>query len=163
MKSAPYIAMVAIAILALIGGGCSAPQVRELSGNAKTISPANSGRIKDLLYEQHREWRGVIYREGGLSKKGVDCSGFVYLTFRSKLGRTIPRTTARLIDTGTKISRDQLRPGDLVFFKTGIKKRHVGVYVENSRFLHASTSKGVILSRLDNVYWDEAFWQARRL
>ena len=81
----------------------------------------------------------------------------------SYMGKKVPRTTSQLSNLGTRIKKDQLRPGDLVFFKTGIKIRHVGIYVEKGKFLHASTSKGVIISRLNNVYWNKHFWQARRV
>jgi cell wall-associated NlpC family hydrolase len=157
----------AIALTLLMGCGQaevqSTAKVRELSGSSKTVNLGNSARVKELLYAQHKVWMGVRYKENGLSKKGVDCSGFVHLTFLYRLGRKIPRTTEALARTGTRVNRSELRPGDLVFFKTGTKLRHVGIYVEKGKFLHASTSKGVIISRLRNVYWDENFWQARRL
>jgi cell wall-associated NlpC family hydrolase len=156
-----------IAITLLYGCGQpelqSSAKVRELSGSSKTVKLSNTDRVKQLLYAQHQEWRGVRYKDNGFSKKGIDCSGFVHLTFRNRLGKKIPRTTSQLSQLGTRIKRSQLRPGDLVFFKTGIKLRHVGIYVEKGKFLHASTSKGVIISRLDNVYWSKHFWQARRI
>ena len=156
-------------LTSLILFGCGQPELhssarlRTLSDSSKSINLSNSGRVKKLLYEQHKEWRGVKYKDNGLSKKGVDCSGFVHLTFRDRLGKKIPRTTSQLSNLGARIKNEQLRPGDLVFFKTGIKIRHVGIYLEKGRFLHASTSKGVIISRLDNVYWNKHFWQARRV
>lgn len=149
--------------------GCGQPElqgsvkVRELSGSSKTVKLSNTKRVKQLLYAQYQEWRGVRYKDNGFSKKGIDCSGFVHLTFRNRLGKKIPRTTSQLSQLGARIKKSQLRPGDLVFFKTGSKLRHVGIYVEKGKFLHASTSKGVIISRLDNVYWKKHFWQARRI
>ena len=167
MKSITYKVATATFLLALICTGCSKSankvQVRELSGSSKVVSLKNSKSVKRQLYSQYKEWKGVRYKANGLSKKGIDCSGFVHLTFRDKLGRKIPRTTSQLSRLGSKISRKQLRAGDLVFFKTGIKIRHVGIYVEKGKFLHASTSKGVIISRLDNVYWQKHFWHARRI
>jgi len=169
MRSTTYkMALLAI-LLAVICTGCgkptdkTKPQVREISGSSNTVSLKNSKSVKKQLYSQYQEWKGVRYRENGLSKKGVDCSGFVHLTFRDKLGLGIPRTTALLSRLGNEVNRNKLRAGDLVFFKTGIKIRHVGIYVEKGRFLHASTSKGVIISRLDNVYWKKHFWHARRI
>ena len=156
-------------IFVLIISGCAQPAYvrspvgQELSARSKKAHPANALLIKKLLYDQHREWKGVKYKDNGLSKKGVDCSGLVHLTFRDKFGRNIPRTTSRLLKSGKAISKKNLRPGDLVFFKTGFKKRHVGIYVEKKKFLHASTSRGVTISRLDNVYWKAHYWQARRL
>ena len=100
---------------------------------------------------------------GGLSKDGIDCSGFVYTTFRSKLGINIPRSTALQSKIGSNVSKNKLRTGDLVFFKTATKVRHVGIYIENNKFLHASTSKGVMISKLDNVYWKSKYWKSKRL
>lgn len=156
-------------VLGLVFLGCGQPELhsstklRTLSDSSKTVKLSNSGQVKKLLNAQYKEWRGVKYKDNGLSKKGVDCSGFVYLTFRDRFGKKIPRTTSRLSKLGSRINKEQLRPGDLVFFKTGIKIRHVGIYVGKGKFLHASTSKGVIISRLDNVYWNKHFWQARRV
>ena len=66
-------------------------------------------------------------------------------------------------ELGRDIDKNQLRAGDLVFFKTGISVRHVGVYLEDGRFLHASTKHGVIISRLSETYWKSAYWKAKRL
>ena len=72
-------------------------------------------------------------------------------------------STELLAQTGNQVSPRQMQPGDLVFFKTGLKKRHVGIYVKNGAFMHVSSSRGVMLSKLDNPYWSDAFWMARRL
>jgi len=117
------------------------------------------------LNDQLGHWRGTPYRYGGMSRNGVDCSGFVYLTFRDKFALQLPRTTSAQSDIGTRISKDELLPGDLVFFKTGRGENglHVGIYDTDNAFIHASTSQGVIRSSLDNVYWRKVFWQARRI
>ncbi|MGH8762807.1 MAG: NlpC/P60 family protein, partial [Nitrosospira sp.] len=75
----------------------------------------------------------------------------------------LPRSTEFQAELGEDIGKAQLRAGDLVFFKTGISVRHVGVYLEGGRFLHASTSKGVMISRLNESYWKSAYWKAKRL
>lgn len=127
---------------------------------AKT-STADS-EIVILLYDQYNNWRGVRYREGGLSKNGVDCSGYVHLTYKQSLNRTIPRSTELLAKSGSEVSSRQMRPGDLVFFKTGWKTNHVGIYLKNGKFMHASSSRGVMISEIHNPYWSDAFWMARR-
>lgn len=139
--------------------GCAAQQ---------TVAPparisASDAPLVQKLYQHYNQWRGVAYREGGMSKRGVDCSGFVHLAYKQSLQRNIPRTTELLMSSGEKVSSSQLRPGDLVFFKTGWKKRHVGIYLKQGKFMHASSSRGVMISRLDNPYWSEAYWMARRL
>lgn len=100
---------------------------------------------------------------GGMSKKGIDCSGLVYVTYLSRLGMHVPRSTELQSSVGIPVKQSQLQPGDLVFFKTGLKQRHVGIYMGNKRFLHASSSRGVTVSRLDNVYWSRSYWKARRV
>lgn len=117
------------------------------------------------LSEQQHEWKGTRYRLGGNSKSGIDCSGFMQVTFKELFGIDLPRTTTEQAKAGERISKDELRTGDLVFFKTGRgpNGKHVGVYVKNGQFLHASTKGGVIYSDLESPYWSKAFWQARRL
>ena len=126
------------------------------------VSAQDSPTVKKM-YEQYKQWEGVRYREGGMSKKGVDCSGYVHLTYKNKLNKKIPRTTELLSKSGKKIHSSKLKPGDLVFFKTGWKKRHVGIYIKEGKFMHASSSRGVMISKLNNPYWSDAFWMARRL
>lgn len=139
--------------------GCSSDQKIELP---EKISSSDL-RVAKKLYNHYNHWQGVKYKEGGMSKKGVDCSGYVYLAYQTQFNKQIPRTTKILSDTGKEIDTDELKPGDLVFFKTGWKKRHIGIYVEQGKFMHASSSRGVMISKLNNPYWREAFWMARRL
>ena len=117
------------------------------------------------LNDQLQSWRGTPYRYGGMSRSGVDCSGFVLMTMRDKFDLHLPRETRQQSKIGTEIDKDELLPGDLVFFKTGSGESglHVGIYDTNNQFIHASTSRGVMRSSLDNVYWRKNFWQARRI
>lgn len=120
--------------------------------------------IRHVLYQQHSEWAGTPYRFGGLDQSGIDCSGLVYKTFNEAFGLPLPRTTRGQVKIGEPVASGSLRAGDLLFFKTGGKTgRHVGIYVEDTRFLHASTSRGVVFSDLRNPYWASAYWQARRI
>ena len=111
----------------------------------------------------HDEWKGTPYRLGGVSKKGVDCSGFVYLAYLNIVGDKLPRTVNAQRILGKEVPRNQLKAGDLVFFKTGRTTRHVGIYMSENRFLHASTKKGVKISNLNNVYWKSRYWFAKRI
>ncbi len=86
-------------------------------------------------------------------------------TFRDKFALQLPRETREQAEIGTRIDKRDLLPGDLVFFKTGSGESglHVGIYDTDNQFIHASTSRGVTRSSLDNVYWNKKFWQARRI
>lgn len=130
-------------------------------------SPSSAADIDQtllgLLYRQHQEWRGTPYRIGGQSRRGIDCSGFVQLTYRSHLGVALPRTTGQQAAVGQPVQQSELTTGDLVFFRIDGKTRHVGIYLEQNRFLHASKSSGVMISPLDSPYWQSAYWKSRRV
>lgn len=117
------------------------------------------------LSEHQQAWKGTRYRLGGTTKKGVDCSGFTQVTYRDLFGINLPRMTIDQAKVGKKVSKKELRTGDLVFFNTGRgpNGKHVGIFVKGDQFLHASTKGGVIYSSLNSPYWSKAFWQARRL
>lgn len=110
-----------------------------------------------------RHWSGTPHRLGGTSRQGIDCSGFVQRIYRDLFKIRLPRTTAQQARTGATISKKALRPGDLVFFHPPHKIRHVGIYLGNGEFVHASTSKGVTVSQLNNPYWRKAYWKAKRV
>ena len=127
------------------------------------IDMADHAQVRSQLLEQLSEWEGVPYRYGGLTKGGIDCSGFIYLTFAEEFGIRLPRTTQSQALKGKVIEQEDLQPGDLVFFQTGYNQRHIGIYVGKKQFIHTSSSRGVMLSRLDNPYWQSAYWHARRV
>ncbi len=124
---------------------------------------ADSAKVKQVLNQQYRDWRDVPHRMGGTSKDGIDCSGLVYTTYRTLFGVDVPRSTASQSRSGRSVSREQLRAGDLVFFKTGVFTRHVGMYIDKGAFLHASSSNGVTISNLEDHYWRRTYWKARRV
>jgi probable lipoprotein NlpC len=111
-------------------------------------------------------YRGTPYRYGGLDRNGLDCSGFIYLSFKDSLAVTVPRTTAALYTWAEKISTENLQPGDLVFFITvGRNISHAGLYLGEGRFIHSASDgphTGVIYSRLDESYWQRTFAGAGR-
>ena len=119
--------------------------------------------LKNKLLAQYAEWKGTKYQVGGLSKKGIDCSGFLYLTFRSVLGVDLPRSTRSQVNMGLPVQRDDLRVGDLVFFKTGRFSRHVGVYMGDNNFLHASSTLGITITSLKDDYWAKKYWLSKRI
>lgn len=139
------------------------PPEAETTKAVDAIDMSDSAAVTSRLMKQYREWQKTPYRIGGLSKNGIDCSGFVHITFRKKLGFSIPRTTELQVQAGSTIDRASLRAGDLVFFKTGMFTNHVGMYLYDSKFLHASTSKGVMVSSLKQKYWHQHYWVAKRV
>lgn len=101
---------------------------------------------------------GARYKWGGETpREGFDCSGLMQHTYL-RTGIKIPRTAAQQRDASRRIARSQLRPGDMIFFKTGKRSNHVGIYTGNGEFIHASTSsKRVKKERLNTRYWNEHF------
>ncbi|MCT8467751.1 C40 family peptidase [Chromohalobacter canadensis] len=123
------------------------------------VSPA---RIREALLSEHRRWVGTPYRLGGTTQRGIDCSALMQHVYSDAFNLSLPRTTEQQIQEGKRVQRSDLEAGDLVFFRSPGPYNHVGVYVDDGYFLHASTSQGVKLSRLDNVYWNRHYWQSRR-
>ena len=157
--------LLGMAMLVMVNGCSSSNKPASPAPISKStiLKSKDHDLVKNLLYSQYKDWKGVDYRLGGLSKEGIDCSGFVHITFLSKLGIELPRSTEQQAQIGTPINQSELQTGDLLFFKTGWSARHVGVYLENGAFLHASKSRGVMISSLDNLYWNSNYWQARRI
>jgi cell wall-associated NlpC family hydrolase len=116
--------------------------------------------------DQAMDLLGIRYRRGGSSPEaGFDCSGFVSHVFREGLGLVLPRTSKEMSKSGEPISRDELRPGDLVFFNTMRNAfSHVGIYLGDGQFVHAPRSGGrVRVEDLRDGYWTKRFNGARRV
>ena len=127
----------------------------------KTI-PTHSS-TKQKLEQVYIKYKGVRYLYGGTTSRGFDCSGFVQRAYMDAFKINLPRTTKLMMKTGKRVTKDQLKIGDLVFFHPTRKYYHVGIYMGNGIFMHASSSKGVIKSKLDIKYWRRSFVKARRI
>ncbi|MFO6299123.1 NlpC/P60 family protein [Rahnella selenatireducens] len=123
----------------------------------------NPDDIKSALLSQYSHWKGTHYHLGGTTRHGVDCSALMQHLFKDSLHHPLPRTTLEQIKNGKQVNKNNLQPGDLVFFKTNSAERHVGVYVGDNQFIHASKIEGVTISSLDNRYWVDHYETARRL
>ncbi len=124
---------------------------------------APAATTADQIISTAKQYLGVPYLWGGTTPNGFDCSGFVQYVF-AKHGISLPRTSKQQYGVGTAVSKSQLQKGDLVFFDTsGSGVSHVGIYAGDDLFIHASTSKGVIFSSLDNTYWAPRYLGARRV
>lgn len=155
---------ISLAFLVLIGGCSSKPSHTTTSvSNAELAQSLQSEDKTKKLWSEYQSWQGTPYKYGGTSKSGVDCSAFVQSVFYKAQNKSLPRTTNSQSNAGYEVSYEDARAGDLIFFKTSWKDKHVGIYLGNNAFMHASTSKGVIISRLDNPYWSSVFWQVRRV
>jgi lipoprotein Spr len=108
---------------------------------------------------------GTRYKRGGENRAGLDCSGFVCRVFRELNGAKLPRSSGKQWKLGRLVSPADARPGDFVFFRGGLfgTVNHVGIYMGGGRFVHASTSNGVIYSSLDDDYYKKHFAGIRRV
>jgi len=114
--------------------------------------------IKNItLYSAIDEWYGTPYRYGGSTKNGIDCSAFVQTIYSVLFGIMIPRTAHEQYKAFQHIDREELKEGDLVFFNTTGGVSHVGIYLQNNKFVHAAVSEGVMISDLDDSYWSRRY------
>lgn len=116
--------------------------------------------LRQNILQNFSKWRGVRYRHGGSSHKGIDCSAFVQTIYYAALKRRLPRTTREQKYLGNAVAVSQLKVGDLVFFR---RNHHVGIYIGNGEFIHASQKKGVTIASLNNPYFKKNYTQARHL
>lgn len=115
-------------------------------------------------YENIYHWLGTPYRYAGKSLKGIDCSNFVNEIYKSVFGFVAGTNSLEQYARSQRITKDELKEGDLVFFKINKKRiSHVGIYLGNDRFAHSSRSKGVIVSDLKHPYYKTRFAGAGRL
>lgn len=143
---------------------------KSISGNDEykttiTESPAKTKKEKELIKEA-KKWLGTKYKYGGHSKSGTDCSGFVMEVYKSVYDFKLPRSSREQQEFCKKIKKSQLKIGDLVFFATGKKKgkvSHVGIYIGDGQFIHASSSKGVVISDLDQSYYVRTYHSSGRI
>jgi cell wall-associated NlpC family hydrolase len=119
--------------------------------------------IAQHLLAAHRSWDGVPYRFGGTTRSGIDCSAFTQQVMADYLGVRISRSTHTQVDEGVEVPRHDLRPGDLVFFRTGARQRHVGIYVGGGRMLHSASRRGVTIDPINHGFYDNTYWTARRV
>lgn len=117
----------------------------------------------DALLAHIDEWYGTKYRMGGTTKVGIDCSAFVQTIYLSAFAVSLPRTAREQYNTSRIISATELKEGDLVFFNTTGGISHVGIYLQNNKFVHASSSYGVIISDMFDPYYVRRFVGAGRV
>lgn len=117
----------------------------------------------DKLQTFVEEWIATPYRYGGTTKEGVDCSGLISNAYQYSYNRTVKRTAGEQFDQCRAVSIEDVKEGDLVFFKIKSSSiSHVGIYIGNNTFFHASSSQGVILSNLSEEYYQKYLYKVGR-
>ncbi|ETN93839.1 C40 family peptidase [Zhouia amylolytica] len=134
-----------------------------IEGSKEKLTTQTENIIKTAL-----SYQGTRYRYGGMSKSGMDCSGLIYKSYTTH-GVSVNRSSYEIAKQGVDINLKKVREGDLLFFATGKKSKrinHVGLVVDTKSeilFIHSTTSRGVLVSSLDEGYWKYAFIKAKRL
>jgi hypothetical protein len=131
---------------------------------AEKLSVSEKEVRNKKLYSFISDWYGTPYKYGGCDKGGVDCSCFTGILFKKVYGVTVGRNSSLIHKESEHIKTSHLREGDLVFFKVGTKDvSHVGVYLKDNKFVHASTSKGVMINDLNEAYYKKYYFEAGRV
>jgi cell wall-associated NlpC family hydrolase len=143
-----------VGVLLVIAFGCAPRKIAVYEGEP-TISPR-----ADMI-EYAVSLLGKPYRNGAKGPAAFDCSGFVHFVY-GRFNTVVPVSTDKLVNFGYEVSRDQVEPGDMVFFV--IKgEMHVGIMINPFEFIHSSTSRGVAIDSLDFPYWRRGISQFRRI
>jgi len=150
-------------ILLLFLSACSTQTSYKKPLQRATPSYHTQESIKHKLYKAYKKWQGVSYCYGGEDKNGVDCSSLVQKIYKEAFNIKLPRTTHQQIREGISISKSKLKEGDLLFFKTSYKGLHSAIYLENGYFIHTSSKHGVTISNINNPYWKEHYYKAKRI
>ncbi len=143
-------------------------KTEEKTVSARKMAKKKSSTIDGILSEANT-YIGTPYRFGGMTRSGIDCSAFVLSVYGSVTGINLPRISSAQAQEGERVEREQLEKGDLLFFQTrGSRISHVGIVQEITpegeiKFIHASTSKGVTISSLNEKYWSLRFRFAKRI
>ncbi|WP_034228966.1 C40 family peptidase [Aquimarina pacifica] len=169
MKNIYYYLLILLSFLLSSCGGAS-KKTAVISSKKSTYSAHSSAPNKKIksIVGHAKAFSGTPYKYGGTTRKGMDCSGLVYTSFK-KENVTLPRTSRNMAAQGTSVSLKKVAIGDLLFFKTIKGKNtisHVGIVVQTKggiKFIHSSSKKGVIISSLEDSYWNPRFVKAKRM
>lgn len=160
MKLQSLKASIALLFVSIVISSCSQSPTRKPGDDSQRPTQQTPSRSiqRNQVVQSAYQMLGSPYRFGGTTPRGFDCSGLTQHAYKAS-GITIPRITGQQRDQSKTISSySQLLPGDLIFFKTGRKTNHVGIYTGNGEFIHASTGKRrVVKVKLDTPYWRKNF------
>ncbi|MBD3905052.1 NlpC/P60 family protein [Chryseobacterium sp. Ch-15] len=136
--------------------------------NSEIAKAIKHNKTIDNILSEASTYLGTPYRYGGMTRNGIDCSAFVLSVFGAAAGLTLPRVAASQSKEGEAIDKENLQKGDLIFFSHGKRISHVGIVESVTeegeiKFIHAATSKGVMISSLNDSYWGPKFRFAKRV
>lgn len=163
--------LLSLVALALSLGSCHSSRHTARGSHGGTVVTGSTrssvdARVAGSLVDCARGWIGTPYRYGGNDRRGVDCSGLTTNVFMQAAGVKLPRDSRSQKDFCRRIDRQALQPGDLVFFvnsKGGRRVNHVGLYIGGGEMIHASSSRGVIVSDITTGYWDNHYFASGRV
>jgi lipoprotein Spr len=135
------------------------------SDYSKKLGVELSGKENPDFITEIYEWLGTPYQYGGKTKgKGTDCSGMIQQIYLSVYDMKLERSALNMMNNVYLIKKDDLQCGDLIFFKTiGNKVSHVALYINENKFIHASSSRGVVINHLDETYWKKHYYACGRI
>lgn len=156
---------------ASIGGDdieTSSREAAEVVTGTRSFKTEKNSAISNLdqakMMREISKMMGVSYKLGGMGDEGIDCSAYTMNVYRNALGRQLPRTSVEQSRIGSRVENEDLKFGDLVFFNTtGEPGSHVGIYLGDDLFAHASVSLGVTISSLESYYYKKRYEGARRV
>ncbi len=135
-----------------------APDADFYHRKSQKLGYALSGNENPALLLEISRWLGTPYLYGGTTQRGMDCSGFALVVYRNVYNIDLERVTVNMAQHTQRVNRRNLREGDLVFFRINKRKvSHVGIYISNNKFVHASSSRGVVVNDLDEEYYAKRF------
>ena len=136
--------------------GCS-------STPGKPFKTSSQSDVEFKLRQAAKQWHRTPHRLGGFDRRGIDCSGLVKVLYDDLFHINLPRTSKQQVRCGAAIESGGWAAGDLLFFRPADKGSHVGIYLADREFLHATIKRGVTISRLSEPYWQKSYWKARRI
>jgi cell wall-associated NlpC family hydrolase len=172
LKTGRHPLLVAVCLTALafsvFAASCTTNQKQtaaapQLSRAAKDDRQSQTNAVEQRILAEYRRWKGTRHQLGGSGRDGIDCSGFVQAVYQDAFNINLPRTTTAQAKQGKPVPMTSLQSGDLVFFTPPNYPRHVGIFLNHSQFVHASKTKGVTISKIDEYYWFKYYWTARRI
>jgi len=164
-----YKLLFAVVLFLFLVSGCASRRVPELTAPYKESLPGRpevsvrDAEIEKKIREEFKHWSGIQHKMGGNDKSGVDCSGLVKAFYKKLFNIDLPRTAKTMSREGVPVRREDLRSGDLIFFRLSDYSYHVGIYLKNGEFLHSTKIKGVTISSVGQDYWRRSYWTARRV